>query len=131
MILRSKNAISLRNGFRAEHLEVKTRNTARSDLEFFRVGGGAPLFEPPKGASLGSRLCGKIESGRATRAENGLASNHAPHAPSFFDHVLRDAFAPIGAFHERPHVVLALASRTGQQNIRRPLRRNEFVWTTW
>jgi hypothetical protein len=59
-----------------------------------------------------------------------MDSNNAADAASLFDHVLRDAFAPIGAFHERPHIMLALATSAGEQNIGGSFSRNELVWTT-
>jgi hypothetical protein len=68
--------------------------------------------------------------GFGVKPQSFLLLNNAADAASFFDHVLGDAFAPVGAFYECPDVVFAFASGIGEQNICCSFCRNEFVWTT-
>lgn len=43
-----------------------------------------------------------------------FASNHPPHAPPLFNHVLRNAFARVGPLHQRPQIMLAFSPGAGQ-----------------
>jgi hypothetical protein len=55
----------------------------------------------------------------------------AADAAAFFDHVLGDAFAAVGAFDEGPDVVFAFAAGAGEEDIGGSFCGDEFVRTTW